>query len=299
MIARRLGATTSALIVLSAGGASLLFVPIPLRWQSFWFNALLDLCHLPLFALVGAASARVFGETRGFAVAALLAAAAELLQAPLGRSAEVADVGRGLVGVGLGVLARHAWTRRGARAWGRALLVASALLVWPLAEAIPPLADAIQGAAAFPVLCDFSTPWQEGRWLTGQAHLSRVRDSSNRWAGRILLLPGEFEFSGAEFFPIRRDWRGYRLLGLRFHCERDVQLRLTIRDDRPEIEYHDRYNFTRRFAPGEHAIRLGLDAIRQGPRGRPIDLSWIRSVNLFGRAPQAPFAIDVLEIWLE
>src|SRR5204863_55999 len=103
LVAGPLGATLAALGVflpcylLAVVG---LLVPLPNQYRGPWLMKLLDLGHLPLFAVVTVCFWWLGGRRTwlAFGLASLLAVAAEVAQPFTGRSGEVLDVIRGMLG---------------------------------------------------------------------------------------------------------------------------------------------------------------------------------------------------------
>src|SRR4051794_36789340 len=77
-----------------------LLLPLPNHARSAWLTKLFDLGHVPLFALVTACWWWLTGRRIGlaFCLASGLAIAAEIGQGFTGRSADVLDVLRGVLG---------------------------------------------------------------------------------------------------------------------------------------------------------------------------------------------------------
>ena len=87
-----------------------LLMPLPNQNRSAWVSKLLDAGHVPLFALVTVCFWRIVGRRLwlAFSLAVALAVAAEVCQTFSGRSGELLDVVRGLLGALMAVL----WLRR-------------------------------------------------------------------------------------------------------------------------------------------------------------------------------------------
>lgn len=289
---------TSSIVAMAAALAVvlvLLTMPIPDGRRRPIAVAVLNLGHVPLFAALALATFRFVGS--GWTALAALAAAAvggELLQAAVpGRTADWGDVGLGLAGVVL-AWAWNPWRAgpppRAAVRW----LAAGAAALAVGFEGLPNVADALLAQRQFPVLCDFSTPWQERRWSTRQASWES-RD------GRTALVfeTGPDDFPGAELIPIESDWSGYDSLVLDLELDQPMELQATIRDQRAEMGYDERFNATLPIFEGRRTFRLPLALAASAPRTRPLDLRRIDSLNLFIDVAAAPGRMIVHRIALE
>jgi hypothetical protein len=98
--------------------ARLLRLPLPAGWSGGWRSTLLDFGHVPLFAGVVLAWA-VPGRPvwRAALLAVVLAGAAEVVQALVGRTADRGDFARGVLGALAGAIAVRAWRVRRRPAW--------------------------------------------------------------------------------------------------------------------------------------------------------------------------------------
>jgi hypothetical protein len=293
-----------------AGAAGLavvaaLGVPLPSSWRVPWWAKLSDLAHLPVFALLTWVVYRAvpWGWWPAVAAATMVAAACEAGQAVLGRSGNVADWVRGALGSLLAVVCGHAFAqpRTLPRVAGH-LVLAAALVAWPVADALPALMDAVVAYRSFPVLCDFQTRWEVLRWYTENATLERVADpeAEARWAGRVEFLPGGRGFAGAVLFPVVRDWSGYRRLCCEFSVAGDpLALALSVRDGRKLPEPARRVHLERRYPAGRHRVCVDLPALARGEEFAPVDLARVESFHLVVSDLDRPRTVFVHGIRLE
>jgi hypothetical protein len=277
----------------------LLLVPLPRAWQGGWRSKLLDLGHVPLFAVLTFAL-RPAGRGpwhRPALLAVALAGLAELLQAGVGRSADFYDFLRGAAGALAAGLVLRAW--QGPRTAGRLAvhaLAALALLAWPVADAAPRLLDAWEGRRDFPTLADFATRRQLLRWQGQQATLTRVADPTGEggWVGRVEFLPGPSPYPGAALEPVERDWARYSRLCWSFAVEgRPLTLVFSVRGQ------GGHYQTEKTFGPGEHVFELDLALAAERSRPGPLDLSDVRLAQVFIVRPKAPRIVYLRRVWLE
>jgi hypothetical protein len=198
--------------------AALLLLPLPDWCQGDWQARLLDFGHVPLFAALTLLLWACLGPGlwRPVLIAVALAGAAEVAQGWVGgRTPDALDFLRGSLGALAAAAGVGAWRARAfpTRAAGF-LLLAAALLAWPVLEAAPPLLGAYEGARDFPTLADFRRPRELLRWECRQASLARVADPSRpgSWAGRLELFPGPDSYPSGTLRPVVRDFTGYRRL---------------------------------------------------------------------------------------
>jgi hypothetical protein len=284
---------------------ALLLVPLSNPWQQAWRQKALDLAHLPLFALVTCALYRAAGRSwpRAVLAASLVALAGELGQWFAGRWANAEDFVRGLLGCLLSVLLWWCWrSRRSAGRCAAAMLAVLAVLAWPVADAGPILLDAWYGHQQFPVLCDFSGRWETLRWHTSQARLLRTDDPeiTGLAAARLEFQSGSDQFAAATLTPVVPNWSGRRRLCVQVEvADEPIELYFKVRDYREANEYFDRFNGRRRLPPGRHTVSFSLTEIAGAPRGTPLDLAAVHSLEIFTSAAEHGRSILVLALWLE
>ena len=155
-----------------------LFVPTPGRFTAPWMRTSQDFVHVPLFATVAWTLRRVTSNRTILAaiIALAIAVGAELLQSFVGRSASLADIARGACGIAIFVGWNFA--EQFSAGWRRRITKLTCLTigaVLPLACAWPTLSDAMESWWEFPLLADFSSPWENRRWLAEGCRLNCKR----------------------------------------------------------------------------------------------------------------------------
>jgi len=232
----------------------------------------------------------------------LLGGAIEVLQLGTRRSADVEDILRDLGGSLLvlafypGLLGTGRLLRRGLR--GLVLV----LLLW---ESMPfgrALIDAGFAHRQFPVLADFSTPFELDRW-SGGAKLRVVEAEDGRPALHMTLLPGDYSGASLKDFP--GDWSGFAALVIELDLLSDEPLRLTVRvHDRQHengpraFEFGDRFNRSLLLQPGRNRLRIPLESVLQAPAGRNMDMDRIVDVTLFASSLNAPREVLLRRLFL-
>ena len=232
----------------------------------------------------------------------LIGGVIELLQIGTRRSADLEDILRDLGG-SLLVLAFYPGLLGTGRLlrWGLRGLVLL-LLLWELVPFGRALIDTGFALRHFPVLADFSTPFEIDRW-SGGAKLEIVEPEDGRPALQMTLLPGDYSGASLKDFP--GDWRGYDALVIELDLPSEEPLRLTLRvhDRRHEsgpraYAFGDRFNRSFLLKPGFNRLRIPLEQIRQAPAGRSMDLGHIVDVTLFASRLKATRDIVVFSVRL-
>jgi hypothetical protein len=286
--------------------AGLLLAPLPVSWQGPWQGRLLDLGHVPLFAALTVllwASLRP-GLFWPVVIAAAAAGLGEVFQTWVpNRTGNFFDFLRGALGALAAAAGIRAWQARGRplRA-GSYLLLLAGLVAWPLLDAAPYLADAYQGARAFPTLADFHTERQLLRWDSRQAALARTADpqDSGTPVGRLDFFPGPDPYSAESMHPVIRDFTAYRWLCCSFRVEGEpLELTTKVRSGPGAWGGSTHYQEEGRYAAGEHVFRLDLTAVAPKARPRPLDLSDVSTVQLFVIRPETTRTVYLRRIWLE
>jgi hypothetical protein len=282
--------------------AALLLVPLPGAWRGLWQSKVLDLGHVPLFALLTVLVWRRLGPgvLGPIAIAVGLAAAGEVLQGLVGRSAGLRDFVRGALGAlaaGAGIAAWQARLRP-AQAFGWLLAVA-ALIAWPLYDAVPYLIDAWEGSRDFPVLAQFRTERELLRWQWRQAEMTRI-PAAEGGAARVTFLPGPESYPYAALRPIRRDLRGYREVCFSLTVPGEsLELVISLRSGSGDPDATTHYQEPRRLSRGPHVIRLDLAEVAPKANPRPLDLDDLWIIQLFLEHPQQARTIELHRVWVE
>jgi VanZ family protein len=288
-----------------------------------WLRVALDGSHVPIFAavavLLGVMLRRVDRpgpDGRRYLFAFMLAFAAgiaiEYVQSHSGRPASLFDVGSNAAGaaVGLSVLALYESARHRVRL-DRAVrwMLFGAGVAGLLYAAWRPLEAArayLHRATGFPVLVAFGGP-RDLYFVATQGLAAEIGDLPEPWA----LRPGERALRirhGVDRPPAVQvkepspDWRGYRTLALDVTNAGDAEMQLVLRvlDEGHDWSHEDRFNQTFAIpARTRTTVRFPLDAVRAAPDARPMDLSRIADVMIFGHGPAGAGEIYVSRLWLE
>jgi hypothetical protein len=283
---------------------AVLFVPLPGRFQAPWIGCLLDLGHVPLFAAVAWSVRQATGwRPMAAAAAALgLALAIEPLQTLVSRSASWGDVFRGACGVAIFVgwnFAGRLSPRRRRHAARFACIaggVAPAIMLqWPL------LYDSVEAWREFPVLADFSSPWETSRWAILGPQLSWERDADGKGVGVLRRNATDRPHSAIVLFPIRRDWSAWKTLVVDFTVEAgSLPIMLSVRDGRrvhpPQrrFDFHDVYNI------GRHRVSIDLAELAHGSGTvASINVAAVQSFHLVVGGQGAGRVLRLHRVWLE
>ena len=299
----RNGAGHVEIIVLAALVAAL-FVPVPGRLAPPWIGSLEDLAHAPLFAVVAWALRRLMGgRTVLAAVMALsLAAVVEPLQSYVGRSQSMDDFVHGACGIaiflGWTLAARIAttWRRRAVRL--ACLAIGAAL---PLADAWPTLADGWASWREFPVLADFSSPWEDRRWSVQDCRLSCEPGPRAEGDGVLQCEAGGPPHPSITLFPIRRDWSPLSSLQVEFTVEGGpLPMTLSVRDGRRVTPPQRRFDRREVYQDGRHRVGVDLHELARGAgEVAPVDVGAVQSFHLIIDADGVGRVVRLHRIWLE
>jgi hypothetical protein len=190
---------------------------------------------------------------------------------------------------------------------GRWIVMVSSVVV--LLAAVSPLAKLGwhygMRAAAFPVIADFDSSWQQPFLSSPRADLSSVM-SPPGWTEKAGQAVSVMRFHTApwpgviisEPYP---DWRGFE--NLRFdvfsELDRPVPVVLHVSDVLHNDERKDRFNRIFTVNPGLNEYTISLGDLRRAPAGREMQLSQVSRMVLFTRPPQESFEIYLSDMWLE
>ena len=295
----------------------------PPRVTRIWAEAY-DLGHIPLFGVTAIllliASRNLFASRNWrpashyllvIAITASISLVSEWLQRYVPtRDAEVSDALNNLLGAVCFLALVAAWRRDlgiTSTETRRRLVVAGSVLA--LMAALSPLAVLAwhygMRAAAFPVIADFDSPWQQPFLSSPRADMDSV-PAPQGWTEKAGEQVSVMRFRPApwpgviisEPYP---DWREYKALRFDVYSELDrpVPIVLHISDLLHNDEHKDRFNRIFTVNPGLNAYTVSIKAVRAAPAGREMDLSQITRMVVFTRPPQEPFEVYLSDIWLE
>ena len=289
-----------ALIALALVCLVLLFVGGPQRYDQRSYECAWGLGHVLCFAVWSLlflrwksrwTFARQFFTVIG--LTCLLGVGIELVQAGIGRNFDTADVLNNLAG-SLLVLAFFCHARLGLSRSRRLLLQIVALLLlsvglYPLGRA---LLDERRAAAQFPVLSDFESSLELGRW-EGNAHLSISRDFASHGKSSLRAELNTDHYSGPflRFFP--RDWRAFKSVTFDLYNPQSDELKVTCRVHDLQHSasgkvYSDRFNRTLSLPAGWTQVEIPLEEIARAPQGRLLDLGNVAGLGLFVADQELP-----------
>jgi hypothetical protein len=299
------------------------FAPTP--QHSLLWTALEDAAHVPLFGVVGflvlrasSASTRWRGGSRArqyvlaLVVTAGIGALTELIQAFVGRDADVLDLARDVLGGAAALLVALCFDSKLRLALGskqrlRAplLLVAVTLLSLALRPAATVVHSYLARNAAFPRLCDFGSAWGQ-TFIVARDAAIQVTDPPSGWAQRprARVACVTFSSTGTPAFVLREpypDWTGYDTLVFEVFSASPETMEIVLRIDdvHHNNAFSDRFNRALAIHPAANRIAIRLREIEEAPRGRAMDLTRIRTVTLFVAEPSRSFALYLDAVRLE
>jgi hypothetical protein len=231
--------------------------------------------------------------------------AIELLQYGTARSVDLMDVSRDLCGALL-VLAFHPIFIDARRVWLKRFLQisVSAFFVYHLLPVSIAITDETIARQQFPVLSDFSTPFELDRWKGNgrRAMIEGYKDKPGRQM-KISLPPGRYTGVGLDYMPA--DWSSYQFVNLDIYSEYEKPLSLTVRvhDVAHEAEnsaylFNDRFNKRFVLTKGWNAIRVDLAEVKQAPRNRAMVMQNIADISFFLSSVKSPKTLYLDRIYL-
>jgi len=219
----------------------------------------------------------------------------EVLQYGTQREPDLADIFRDVTGCLL-VLAFYSPLLKISSTTGK-LIIRLVVLTLLLIQLMPlgiALMDEAIARNQFPVLSNFETPFEVGRW-GGDAAKEIVNPAPGGQSSqlKIGLTTAMYSGVGMEYLPV--DWSRYQSVYLKIYQPSDAPLKITVRiHDSEHVtgahrnEYFDRFNKSFALKKGWNEIVISLEEVRSAVRDRKMNLNQIRGVSLFAiRLPQS------------
>jgi hypothetical protein len=309
-----------SLAVIAALLSLLLFVRVD--GNSAWLRVALDGSHVPIFAGVAMLLAAILKQRQAstrdgpryllaFALALGLGALIECVQSLTGRPASAFDMASNAAGaaIGIGLLALHEGAGRrslsGRARWvlGCAAIAGLVFAAWQPLEASRAY---LNRAQRFPVIAAFDGP-RDLYFVTTQGISAHLVPLPAGWAGSsgehaLRIRYDAHRPPAVQITEPRPDWAGFRALTLDVTNSADVDLHLVLRilDADHDWSPEDRLNLPLTVSAATRStIRIPLQTVRLAPQDRPMDLTRIANVMIFGHGPLAAGELYVSRLWLE
>ncbi|MBL7002788.1 MAG: VanZ family protein [Gammaproteobacteria bacterium] len=251
--------------------------------------ALWDLGHVAYFAVLTALVIKhpklqaTFSLRRSvifLIVAFIVGLLIEWLQYGTSRQPDLGDVAYDVLGTVIVLVFYRVPHRVEIKAGVVALLLIS---LWPLTKS---LVDEFHASKNFPVLANFTSPYELSRWQSSNAKL-QIQTGQSEHPETLKIEFGVARFSGfgLKFFP--KDWTDYKLLKLSIYNPNEQVQRVIIRlhDDKHEHvgEYKgtDRFRRVLHFKAGWNEIEIDLDDVKYAPKTRQMDMHRMANLKLF------------------
>jgi hypothetical protein len=269
----------------------LLVIPLPSEGREM--TAALDLSHAPIFAFMSWVAWNAIRTLRPlrpvstilmtWAVVLVLGVAAEFLQGLTGRSPSWHDLLANALGSAAFLICVSAPTTAPKRVRFGLFATGAILFVAPSVQPFLLLADSVRQLWQRPRLASFEDALELSRWEFQDCRASRTGDHATHGSWSLRLVMNQGVYPGATLAWPFHDWSMYHDLELDIYLESGPPLDLIVKieDQEHDGRYEDRFQRLERLAPGPNHVRIPLSEVERAPRGRKLDLSRIRRLQLF------------------
>jgi len=286
--------------------AGLLVIPIPQMERLPC--ALLDLVHLPSFALLAFFVSQLWVEStskiwlrRILALILLVSVGygTEVLQSFVGRTASLQDLLADVSGTAVGIC--WSWRRGLSSRKGKRILELACLFFLCGGTWFPVsiLVDVFNQRREIPILASFESPLEKYRWQFQNSTFERSADfvSHGKWSMKLTMNPARYP-SATLYFPFH-NWSSYSHLAFDIYNPHETkELILKISDEQHTGDVRDRFHALLTLHHGWSHFKISLSRIAEAPEIRKMDLSRIDKVQFFMRQPTKPavFYLDHLRL---
>ncbi len=306
----------NSILWIAAAGVLLLLAMVSfaqLPGSTMVWRELQNAMHIPFFTVitllvyivVRAATDRLrTGLMRQLVLTAVLvivfAGLTELMQILTGRNPSMLDWLRDSAGVLVALALIALFDPRSRMHWrqpwhiGQSVLVLALLLMlgFTLSAFLKTAVASWQREQAFPVVVDFLADWSPVFLATQHAQVDTA-DRSQAGMAHIILQPGSYP--GVEMIELSPDWSDYSSLSFTVRYEPAdpaapalQYLVLRVQDKHHNQQFNDRYNQRLRIHPGVNRFIISLQAIKQAPAERQMNMQHIVALTLFAHHLQQP-----------
>jgi hypothetical protein len=291
------------------------FVPLEFPVDAQFWRTVMDVAHLPLFALITVicyafVSHRDMPHERkckyAFVGAALISIAIELAQPSFGRTRSDLDQIYGICGALCGALLLFMWPRRGEKqVLGSMILLFLVFVFATSAPAMKKYSILNWRSQQFPMLGSFEDSTDYLLWRPN--YYSYTGDGTYRWATNY-VSQGEFAivvdaktggWPGVDYDAGEQDWSGFQTLAFELYNPADsFVLLMRIEDDGDCSAYGKRFDLELDMNTGWNEISISTAEIAAGPRERELNLKAIRRIVIFISGDDAPrrFHLDNIRL---
>lgn len=279
----------------------------PRSFKSVW-----NLGHILYFAFLPLLLCTVFPGKRHppiFQVSIILGATlflgilVEIFQYGFSRTPDMGDIFRDILGacIAIGFLLpiRKSFPKVPMLVFKTTLAILVASQFYPIVMAV---IDEHHARRDFPILSDFQTPLQIHRW-TGSAAITIENDIGHQgnFAMRADLTTQLYSGFALKYVP--GNWEQYQGFQFRIYNPSAEPIFITCRiHDKKHTkglqQYQDRFNKTNSISQGWNTITISLEAVRQAPEKRQMDLSQIYGIGFFASRLPHPKSIYIDDVKL-
>jgi len=179
------------------------------------------------------------------------------------------------------------------------------IVLWQVQPFVIALIDESIARIQFPVLSDFSTPFELDRWKGGAGRVVEAADfAEGRAQLKISLGTEQYSGVGMEYFP--SDWSAYQSLNLRLFLPAGDAITITLRihDLAHELgadpyQHGDRFNRRYTLQPGWNDIAVPLSEVESSLNTRKMDLSRVKDFSFFTVSLQQPRTVYSDSVYLD
>ncbi len=264
----------AAAMLSCAVAAAGLLMPLPPAFSNLWMQGMGGAGHVLLFALLAWILGRAGPPNRpGWRLwlgLAAFAAAAEIIQPGVGRSAEWQDWFCGAAGA---AVVTGMWAYRRRWRWAGLGLVVLLPVAW---QGIL----IFQEWRAFPVLAAPPATWSQRGWTVNGGRLSHGRRAELVFYPRAASNP---DYPGLFRTPVVRNWSRAGAFEMKLYWPEATSAVFAVRiDDRPgNPAYGDRFQMECSVTQGWNAIQIPANLLARTSGGRPLCMDKIDKWGVF------------------
>ncbi len=230
------------------------------------------------------------------AATVVLGSLIELAQTASFRSADLTDVARDIIG---SLVALVFWAPNRKSISETVLRIFQIISVILVAMTLLPLAVAVIDETTarnqFPVLSDFETPFERGRWI-GNVDFSIDHKIHFHGSASLKVMLNTSKYSGValKYFP--GNWQGFEQLQLSIYNPdpEPIQLTCRIHDRRHTLgvqHYADRFNKRFSISAGWNLVKIPLSQVENAPQKRKMALNQIQGLGIFAVSLAEPKSV--------
>jgi len=289
---------------------SLLFIGGPGHYSNRIYKNVWDLGHILLFIVLTAYLLKLpFIERKNpyaqvaivCSIALFIALITEFLQSYVGRTPELMDIRRDILGAFIGLIIVFKQKNLSRKIFLVLLFIAFAFTTFEFSALTKTLIDEYNILRTGSILSNLEGPFEDERWK-GTSRYTLSKDFVIEGEQSLKVTFNTDPYNGIALIYMHRDWSNKNYLHLSIYYPGDNALLLNVRINdflhTKNNHYNDRFNKEIIIENGWNDLIFSINDIKNAPKGRQANLKNMQSLGMFVMNLPEPKTIYIDNVYL-